>query len=216
LLKQKPQAFACSAELWFCLSKTMHACFCLSKNIFTNRFTSSPNITFTLTKQHFVRTSLRKIKTKKVKIMVNDTISDVLTRIRNGCLIQSQTVLIPLTKLSEQLCHTLQKEGFIDSFKRDSKKRSFEITLKYKATPYSNSSSARVLQLSKAAPTMKSCITNLRRISKPGLRVYTRTKQIPTVLGGMGILILSTSQGIMTDREARFRGIGGEVVCSVW
>ena len=152
--------------------------------------------------------------------MVNDTISDVLTRIRNGCLIQSQIVVIPLTKLSEQICHTLQKEGFIDSFKRDSKNRSFEITLKYKVAPYS-------AQLSKAAlgpsgpptsgrPTRKSCITNLRRISKPGLRVYTRTKQIPTVLGGMGILIISTSQGIMTDREARFRGIGGEIVCSVW
>ena len=130
--------------------------------------------------------------------MVNDTISDVLTRIRNGCLIQNQIVLIPLTKLSEQICHTLQKEGFIDSFKRDSEKKSFEITLKYKG------------------PTRKSCITNLRRISKPGLRVYTRTKQIPTVLGGMGILIISTSQGIMTDREARFRGIGGEIVCSIW
>jgi small subunit ribosomal protein S8 len=141
--------------------------------------------------------------------MVNDIISDVLTRIRNGCLIQSQIVLIPLTKLSEQICHTLQKEGFIDSFKRDSKNRSFEITLKYKVAPYS-------AVLSKAAPTQKSCITNLRRISKPGLRVYTRTKQIPTVLGGMGILIISTSQGIMTDREARFRGIGGEIVCSVW
>ena len=141
--------------------------------------------------------------------MVNDTISDVLTRIRNGCLIQSQIVLIPLTKLSEQICHTLQKEGFIDSFKRDSKNRSFEITLKYKVAPYS-------AQLSKAAPTKKSCITNLRRISKPSLRVYTRAKQIPTVLGGMGILIISTSQGIMTDREARFRGIGGEILCSVW
>ncbi len=177
----------------------------------------------------FVRPSynyLRKIKVK-IKIMVNDTISDVLTRIRNGCLIQSQIVLIPLTKLSEQICHTLQKEGFIDSFKRDAEKRSFEITLKYKAATYSNSNSsvplkgkgvreARVLQLSKAASTRKPCITNLRRISKPGLRVYTRAKQIPTVLGGMGILIISTSQGIMTDREARFRGIGGEIVCSVW
>nr|WDY12806.1 ribosomal protein S8 [Chloroidium sp. KL-2023a] len=130
--------------------------------------------------------------------MVNDTISDVLTRIRNGCLIQSQIVDIPLTKCSEQICHTLQKEGFIDSFKRDSKNRSFEITLKYKA------------------PTKKACITNLCRISKPSLRVYTRASQIPTVLGGMGILILSTSQGIMTDREARFRGIGGEILCSVW
>jgi ribosomal protein S8 len=369
---------------------------------------------------------LRKIKVKK-KIMVNDIISDVLTRIRNGCLSKSQIVLVPLTKLSEQICHILQKEGFIDSFKRDSEKRSFEITLKYKPASYSN---RRVMQLNKAQPRLraaqppevlaeppevlaeppevlaetpvsflekdkgsseaeppevlaeppevlaeppvsflekdkgsseaeppevlaeppevlaeppevlaeppevlaeppevlaeppevlaetpvsflekdkssskaqprkrkrrsakapriklerpsrkgklpevlaeppvsslekdkssskaeltaaqpkvkpaknyrslaarfsdrlgkdkssnkvdpksKSCITNLRRISKPGLRVYTPIKQIPRVLGGLGIFIISTSQGIMTDREARFRGIGGEVLCSVW
>jgi hypothetical protein len=68
----------------------------------------------------------------------------------------------------------------------------------------------------KVDPKSKSCITNLRRISKPGLRVYTPIKQIPRVLGGLGIFIISTSQGIMTDREARFRGIGGEVLCSVW
>ena len=140
--------------------------------------------------------------------MVNDTISDVLTRIRNASLIQSQFVSIPLTRYSQQLCQTLEKEGFIDSFKRVSssasskaagaEKNELIVKLKYKGTQ------------------KKACITNLRRISKPGLRVYTRHKQIPTVLGGMGILIISTSQGIMTDREARFRGIGGEILCSVW
>nr|YP_010732110.1 ribosomal protein S8 [Massjukichlorella minus]WDY13024.1 ribosomal protein S8 [Massjukichlorella minus] len=129
--------------------------------------------------------------------MVNDTISDVLTRIRNGCLIQSQAVSIPLTRYGQEICQTLEKEGYIDSFQRDSKNELI-VKLKYKG------------------PDKKSCITNLRRISKPGLRVYTRNKQIPTVLGGMGILILSTSQGIMTDREARFRGIGGEILCSIW
>ena len=129
--------------------------------------------------------------------MVNDTISDVLTRIRNASLIQSQFVSIPLTRYSQQLCQTLEKEGFIDSFKRD-EKNELIVKLKYRGTQ------------------KKACITNLRRISKPGLRVYTRHKQIPTVLGGMGILIISTSQGIMTDREARFRGIGGEILCSIW
>nr|YP_010732132.1 ribosomal protein S8 [Calidiella yingdensis]WDY13046.1 ribosomal protein S8 [Calidiella yingdensis] len=129
--------------------------------------------------------------------MVNDTISDVLTRIRNASLIQSQFVSIPLTRYSQQLCQTLEKEGFIDSFKRD-QKNELIVKLKYKG------------------PQKKACITNLRRISKPGLRVYTRHQQIPTVLGGMGILIISTSQGIMTDREARFRGIGGEILCSIW
>ena len=129
--------------------------------------------------------------------MVNDTISDVLTRIRNGCLIQSQVISIPLTRYSQQICHTLEKEGFIDSFQRTSNNEII-VKLKYKGS------------------NKRSCITNLRRISKPGLRVYANKKQIPTVLGGMGILILSTSQGIMTDREARFRGIGGEILCSIW
>lgn len=129
--------------------------------------------------------------------MVKDTISDVLTRIRNGCLIQSECISVPLTRYSQQICHTLEKEGFIDSFQRDSQKQIL-VRLKYKE------------------PNKKSCITNLRRISKPGLRVYTSKNQIPTVLGGMGILILSTSQGIMTDKEASFRGIGGEILCSVW
>ena len=129
--------------------------------------------------------------------MVNDTISDVLTRLRNACLIRSESVSIPLTRLSQQICYTLEKEGFIQSFERHSKDQ-LVIKLKYKKrgrTPY---------------------ITNLRRISKPGLRVYTKHTQIPKVLGGIGILILSTSQGIMTDREARFKGIGGEILCSIW
>lgn len=133
--------------------------------------------------------------------MVNDTLSDVLTRIRNGCLNKSQTVSIPLTRLSQQVCYTLQKEGFIDSFQRDS---SFTyqllVKLKYKGDETKK----------------RSCITNLRRISKPGVRVYTHSNQIPTVLGGLGILILSTPQGIMTDKEARFRKVGGEILCSIW
>lgn len=138
--------------------------------------------------------------------MVNDTISDVLTRIRNGCLIQSESVSIPLTRDSEQICQILEREGLIDSFQRESSSDSPRTLFNKKI----------VVRYKYKGPNRKSCITNLRRISKPGLRVYTSKNKIPTVLGGMGILILSTSQGIMTDREARFRGIGGEILCSVW
>nr|YP_009105802.1 ribosomal protein S8 [Koliella corcontica]AIT94528.1 ribosomal protein S8 [Koliella corcontica] len=129
--------------------------------------------------------------------MVNDTISDMLTRIRNANLIKSKSVLIPLTHLSQQISIVLEKEGFIDSFLITSSNE-LQIKLKYKGlykTP---------------------CITNLKRISKPGLRIYINYKEIPKILGGMGILILSTSKGIMTGREARFHKIGGEIICTIW
>jgi small subunit ribosomal protein S8 len=134
--------------------------------------------------------------------MFNDTISDVLTRIRNAGMVDSSTVRIPLTRMSQQLCHVLEKEGFISSFQRD------ETT--------SEGPSFLTLHLKYSGPERKPCITNLRRISSPGLRIYTNYKDIPKILGGMGIMILSTSQGLMTDREARFRRIGGEILCSVW
>ena len=170
--------------------------------------------------------------------MVNDTLSDVLTRIRNGCLNNSQVVSIPLTRLSQQVCQTLEKEGFIESFQRDpSVNDILIIKLKYKDSNLTNDFGTaplgeRKLQTregslenklrtpnlknSQALSKKRPCITNLKRISKPGLRVYVRHKQIPTVLGGLGILILSTPKGIMTDREARFRKIGGEILCSIW
>ena len=109
---------------------------------------------------------------------------------------------IPLTRMSQQLCHILEKEGFIASFHRD------------EAT--SEGPSFLTLHLKYSGPERKPCITNLRRISSPGLRIYTNYKDIPKILGGMGIMILSTSQGLMTDREARFRRIGGEILCSIW
>jgi small subunit ribosomal protein S8 len=134
--------------------------------------------------------------------MFNDTISDVLTRIRNAGMVDSSTVRIPLTRMSQQLCHILEKEGFISSFQRD------------EAT--NDDPSFLTLHLKYSGPERKPCITNLRRISSPGLRIYTNYKDIPKILGGMGIMILSTSQGLMTDREARFRRIGGEILCSIW
>lgn len=127
--------------------------------------------------------------------MFNDTMSDVLTRIRNAGLIKSPTVRIPLTRLTQQLCHILEKEGYIASFQRE-ENQELSIHLKYIG----------------AQP----CMTNLRRISRPGLRIYTKAQEIPQVLGGMGIVIVSTSKGLMTDREARYRRLGGELVCSVW
>lgn len=129
--------------------------------------------------------------------MVNDTISDLLTRVRNANLTKKETVFVPFTRLSEQICQILKTEGFIESFQVDTQQY-INLRLKYKGRD------------------SKSCITNLRRISKPGLRIYANHKDLPKVLGGMGIVILSTSQGIMTDREARFRGVGGEILCSVW
>lgn len=129
--------------------------------------------------------------------MVNDTISHMLTRIRNACLVKSQTVSIPFTRITQHISRILEKEGFIESFELAA---SGDLTL----------------QLKYLGRDKKPCITNLRRLSKPGLRVYVNKKEIPRVLGGMGIVILSTSKGIMTDTEARHYGIGGELLCSIW
>jgi len=129
--------------------------------------------------------------------MVNDTISDILTRLRNASLTKARIVLIPLTQISQKICQILKEEGLINGYKRTSH-RELAVLLKYKG------------------PERKPSITNLRRISKPGLRIYANHKDIPKVLGGLGIVIISTSQGIMTDKEARFYKIGGEVLCSIW
>ncbi len=148
--------------------------------------------------------------------MVNDTISDILTRIRNANLIKSQTVSIPLTRISKQIVEILEKQGFIESF------QIFPLPLSLQGKEESNKTKMRIFSggitvyLKYRGREKKPCITNLKRISKPGLRIYANHKEIPKVLGGMGIAILSTSQGIMTDREARFHGIGGEILCSIW
>ncbi len=133
--------------------------------------------------------------------MVNDTIGDLLTRIRNAGLRQSETVSLPLTRMGQQICQILEREGFIESFQAESTQE-LRVRLKYRSG------------LSKGQG--RPCITNLRRISRPGLRIYTNHREIPKILGGMGIIILSTSQGLLTDREARLHGIGGEILCSIW
>lgn len=129
--------------------------------------------------------------------MSNDTLGDVLTQIRNANLSKNFNTLIIHTKMSYQICQILKKEGFIESFNILPSKQLI-LYLKYKGKH------------------RKPILTNLRRISKPGRRVYTNYKEIPTILGGLGIIILSTSKGILTDRDARFQRVGGEILCSIW
>ncbi len=138
--------------------------------------------------------------------MIIDTISDTLTRIRNANLIHKSTVVILNTKTNTKICEILYNEGFINNFfVLESNKNELIVNLKYKNTSL-NPNSFRG----------KPCITNLKRISKPGLRVYSNYKEIPKILGGLGILIISTSQGLLTDKEARRYHIGGELICAVW
>lgn len=144
--------------------------------------------------------------------MFNDTISDVLTRIRNANLIKSEKVSIPFTKMSHQICQILKKQGYIKSFQIEQIEPS-QINLE---SSQIKSFQQVSLNLKYKGRNKKPCITNLRRISKPGLRIYANYKEIPKILGGMGIIIMSTSQGVMTGQEAQSRQIGGELMCSIW
>jgi len=130
----------------------------------------------------------------------NDTIADMLTRIRNANLARHQTTEVPSTKMTRSIAKVLQEEGFISEYseKTDGIKRILVISLKYKGK------------------NRRPIISTLKRVSKPGLRVYSNRKELPRVLGGIGIAIISTSSGIMTDRDARRQGLGGEVLCYVW
>nr|YP_009944642.1 ribosomal protein S8 [Osmundea sinicola]QFR99936.1 ribosomal protein S8 [Osmundea sinicola] len=132
--------------------------------------------------------------------MINDIISDTLTRIRNANLAKHQIVQIPATKMTRNIVEVLKEEGFIYQFEEviENLKKYLVISLKYKGKQ------------------KKPIITELKRVSKPGLRVYANHKEIPTVLGGIGIAIISTSKGLMTDRHARKYGLGGEVICYIW
>jgi small subunit ribosomal protein S8 len=136
--------------------------------------------------------------------LINDSVSDMLTRIRNATLAKKANVSIPFTNLNQELAHMLEKEGFIQNFQVSIESNELIIRLKY----YS-----KTLYRGKIK---ESCITNLRRISKSGLRIYANYREIPRILGGVGIVIISTPSGVMTDREARARKLGGELICSVW
>lgn len=132
--------------------------------------------------------------------MVNDTIADMLTRIRNANLAKHQIVQVPATKMTRNIIQVLKEEGFIEYFEEvnETWQTFLLISLKYKGKK------------------KQSVITSLKRVSKPGLRVYANHKEIPKVLGGLGIAVISTSQGVMTDRKARHSGLGGEVLCYIW
>ena len=132
---------------------------------------------------------------------MTDPIADMLTRIRNANIAMHDEVRMPSSKLKEALAGILQKEGYIAGFEvGDEPERP-----------------GRVLTIHmKYSPERARTISGLRRISKPGLRVYTKADRVPRVLGGLGVAVLSTSQGLLTDREARQRRVGGEILCYVW
>jgi len=132
---------------------------------------------------------------------MTDPIADMLTRIRNGNVAYHDEIRMPTSKLKESLAAILQREGYIDGFDvaQAEGKPSQTLTIRMKYSP----ERART-------------ISGITRISKPGLRVYRSSDKLPRVLGGLGVAVLSTSQGLMTDREARERHVGGEVLCYVW
>ena len=131
--------------------------------------------------------------------MFTDPIADMLTRIRNANIVSHPEVEMPSSKLKVELAKVLKEEGYITDYteKEVGKFKVLVITLKYDATN-------------------KPVISNLKRISKTGLRVYSKAKDLPQVFGGLGIAIISTSKGLMTDRKARKENLGGEVLCYVW
>ena len=132
--------------------------------------------------------------------MVNDTISDMLTRLRNANLAKHQIVEVPSTKMTRNIASILLEEGFIQSFEEIGE----------------NFNAQLLLSLKYKGKNRQPVITSLRRVSKPGLRVYANRKELPRVLGGLGIAVMSTSQGVMTDNKARHQCLGGEVLCYVW
>jgi small subunit ribosomal protein S8 len=130
----------------------------------------------------------------------HDTISDMLTRIRNASIVKHQTTNLPATKLTRSIATVLRQEGYVGEYEEtvEGIDKKLVLTLRYKGK------------------NRQPIITALKRVSKPGLRVYSNHKDLPKVLGGIGIAVISTSSGIMTDREARKQGLGGEVLCYVW
>ena len=132
--------------------------------------------------------------------MVTDTISDMLTRIRNANMVKHQIVEIPTTKMSKAIATILKEEGFIENFEiyTEDSRSYILISLKYKGK------------------LREPVICKIERVSKPGLRVYANSKKLPKVLDDLGIAIMSTSKGVMTNLKAKEYGIGGEVLCYIW
>jgi small subunit ribosomal protein S8 len=137
--------------------------------------------------------------TKTFSSNVTDPVADLLTRIRNANLAFKDELIAPVSKLSEALLGILQAEGYIEGYSREGEgvNQAFRIRLRY-------------------GPKRKRAISGLRRISKPGRRIYRGRGELPRVQGGLGVAIISTSQGLMTDRDAARTGVGGEVMAYVW
>ena len=132
-------------------------------------------------------------------MLITDPIADMLTRIRNALTAKHEDVLVPASTVKKAIAEILLDEGYIKSYdiREDGVAKYIHIDLKY-------------------GPNKQRVITGLKRISKPGLRIYARKDQLPKVLNGLGIAIISTSRGIITDREARKQGVGGEVLAYIW
>lgn len=132
---------------------------------------------------------------------MTDPVADMLTRIRNANTVFQEETAMPASKLKERIAEVLKTEGYIDDYTvedaTDRPGRLLRVQLRY-------------------SPNRTRSITGLKRVSKPGLRVYSKADSIPRVLGGLGIAILSTNEGLLTDREARERRVGGEILCHVW
>ena len=135
---------------------------------------------------------------------VNDPIADMLTRIRNGVLRGQTLVALPDSKLKTEIARILKEEGFIEDFEQISEENSIHKMLRMKLKYVGQRRDRRPV------------ISGLQRISRPGKRVYTHKKDIPWVLSGMGIAIISTPRGVMTGQKARSQGVGGEILCKVW
>lgn len=132
--------------------------------------------------------------------MLTDSIGDFLTRIRNGIMGRKETIDVPASKIKVRLCEILREEGFIRAHRMVKDERGHDairITLKYDSNKVA-------------------AITGVERVSKPGFRKYVNTKNIPQTMNGLGIAILTTSRGVMSDRSAREKGVGGELICRVW
>ena len=134
--------------------------------------------------------------------MMNDTLSDMLVRIRNAAMVGKATVAVPMSKLNERVAQILKDEGYLDGFQvvGDGAIKTLNLTLRYFGERRSR----------------KPTVTGLKRISKPGKRVYSRSDSLKPILNGLGISILSTSKGVISDREARTQKLGGEILCELW
>ena len=140
-----------------------------------------------------------KSRKRKFSSNISDPVADLLTRIRNANLAYKDELIAPVSKLAESILKILEQEGYIDGFDREgeSVEQAFRIRLKY-------------------GNQRQRTISGIKRISTPGRRVYVQRNKLPRVLGGLGVAIVSTSQGVMTDRDASKKGIGGEVLAFVW